>query len=113
MLAKKFRLHRKSDFDKLAKSSNKFYSNNFVLKFIKNEGNCNSFAVVVSKKISLKAVIRNKIRRRVYEIIRLNIDNFNKGFKIIIFVKKGVLEMDYSDLEKELLYIFKKAKLII
>ena len=36
MIAKKFRLHKKSDFDELAKSSNKFYSNNFVLKFIKN-----------------------------------------------------------------------------
>jgi ribonuclease P protein component len=111
MIAKKFRLHQKSDFDKLAKSSNKFYSNNFVLKLVKNDEDFNCFAVVVSKKISLKAVIRNKIRRRVYEIIRLNMDNFQKSFKIIIFVKKGVLEMEYSKLEKELLYLFEKARL--
>ena len=112
MIAKKFRLHKKSDFDELSKSPNKFYSNNFVLRFIKNNKNISCFAVVVSKKISLKAVIRNKIRRRIYEIIRLNMDNFKKGFNIIIFVKKGVLEIEYQELEKELLYIFKKAELI-
>jgi ribonuclease P protein component len=112
MIAKKFRLHKKSDFDELAKSSHKFYSNNFVLRFVKNNEDLSCFAVVVSKKISLKAVIRNKIRRRVYEVIRLNMDSFKKGFKIIIFVKKGVLEMEYSELEKELLYIFKKAELV-
>jgi len=111
MLAKKFRLHKKSDFDKLAKSPNKFYSNNLFLRFIENEEDFNSFAVVISKKISSKAVIRNKIRRRIYEIIRLNMNNFKKSFKIVIFVKKGVLEMEYSDLEKEILYIFKKARL--
>ena len=112
MLAKKFRLHKKSDFDELAKSSHKFYSDNFVLRFVKNNGDFNSFAVVVSKKISLKAVIRNKIRRRVYEIIRLHMNNLKKSFKIIIFVKKGTLEMEYSELKKELLYLFKKAKLV-
>jgi ribonuclease P protein component len=112
MIAKKFRLHKKSDFDELAKSSNKFYSNNFVLKFIKNEEDFNCFAVVASKKISLKAVIRNKVRRRVYEVIRLNMDSFKKSFKIIIFVKKGVLEMEYKELEQEVLSLFKKAKLV-
>lgn len=113
MIAKKFRLHKKSDFDELAKSSNKFYSNNFVLRFVQNNNeDLSCFAVVVSKKISLKAVVRNKIRRRVYEVIRLRMNNFKKGFNIIIFVKKGVLEINYSDLEQELFYIFEKAKLI-
>ncbi len=111
MIAKKFRLHKKSDFDKLTKSPNKFYSNNFVLRFVKNDKDISCFAVVTSKKISLKAVIRNKIRRRVYEVIRLNMNNFKKGFNVIIFVKKGVLEIEYQELEKELLYIFKKAGL--
>jgi len=111
MIAKKFRLHKKSDFDELAKSFNKFYSNNFVLRSVKNNENINCFAVVVSKKISLKAVIRNKIRRRLFEIIRLNMNNFKKGFNIIIFVKKGVLEMEYSELEKEVFYLFNKARL--
>jgi len=112
MIAKKFRLHKKSDFDELAKSSYKFYSNNFVLKFVKNNQEINCLATIVSKKISSKAVIRNKIRRRIYEIIRLNMNSFKQGFNIIIFVKKGVLEMEYAELEKEVLYLFKKARLI-
>ena len=112
MIAKKFRLSKKSDFSKLVQSSNKFYSSNFVLKFIKDQENLNHFAVVVSKKISLKAVVRNKIRRRIYELLRLNMSNFKLGFKIIIFVKKSILELKYQEIEKELLDIFKKAKLI-
>lgn len=112
MIAKKFRLHKKRDFDEFAKSSSKFYSNNFVLRFVKNHKDISCFAVVISKKISAKAVIRNKVRRRIYEVIRLNIDKIKKGYNIIIFVKKGILDLDYNDIEKELLYVLKKAELI-
>lgn len=113
MIAKRFRLHKKRDFDELSKSSNKFYSNNFILRFTDNNKDISCFAVVISKKVNPKAVVRNKTKRRIYEAIRLNLDKINKGFNIIIFVKKGVLDLNYQDIEKELLYILEKANLLV
>jgi len=113
MIAKKFRLHKKKDFDRILKSPYKFYSNNFVLRFTKNKEELSHFAVIVSTKISKKAVERNKLRRRIYEIIRLNISKIKSGYNLMIFVKKGVLNQEYQEIEQELFYIFKKAKLFI
>ncbi|HNV97396.1 MAG TPA: ribonuclease P protein component [bacterium] len=113
MIAREFRISRKKDFDIILKSKLKFYSNNFVLRFSKNELSKSRFCVVVSKKISKKAVIRNKIRRRVYEIIRLNYNKIKPGFDFMILVKLSVLELEYKDIERDLLYVFKKANILI
>lgn len=112
MIAKKFRLHKKTDFDKILKSPYKFYSNSFVLRFTKTKKENNCFAIVVSTKISKKAVQRNKIRRRVYEIIRLNLEQIKKSYNLVFFVKKGVLELEYQEIEKEILYLLNKARLV-
>jgi len=108
-LLKKLELGKK-DFDRILKSKSKFYSNNFILRFSKNELSKSRFCVVVSKKISKRAVDRNRIRRRTYEALRLNYDKIKPGFDFMIFAKLSVLKLSYSDIEKDLLYIFKKAK---
>lgn len=45
-------------------------------------------SVVVGKKISKKAVVRNRIRRQIYETIRPEIQYFSKPWNII-FLYKG------------------------
>lgn len=43
----------------------------FALRFVRNDRrNSYRLAIVVSKKISKSAVVRNRIRRRLYEIVR-------------------------------------------
>lgn len=113
MIAKEFRISKKKDFDIILKSKSKFYSNNFVLRFSKNELSKSRFCVVISKKISKKAVIRNKIRRRIYEIIRLNYDKIKPGFDFMILPKLSVLKLDYCDIERDLNYVFKKANILL
>lgn len=43
-------------------------------------------AVVVSKKVSKSAVKRNRMRRRIYEIVRKNQEHISKPFDIVITV---------------------------
>lgn len=112
MIAKKFRFGKRADFDKIFRSPNKFYSNNLVLKFYKTENLNNRFAIVVSKKISKKAVERNKIRRRIYEVLRLNLDKIKTPYDIVFLVKKGVISLEYCEIESEIMYILKKSKLL-
>ena len=112
MIAKDIRISRKKDFDLILRSKLKFYSNNLVLRFSKNELSKSRFCVVVSKKISKKAVDRNKIRRRIYEIVRLNYNKIKPNFDFMIFVSRGILKMKYQEIEQEILSLFKKAKVL-
>lgn len=61
---------------------------------------------IVSKKISKKAVIRNKVKRRLREIYRLNKHSLPDSLQLIIVAKKGVDKLKYSDLENEIKTLF-------
>src|SRR5258708_37159986 len=43
-------------------------------------------AVVVSRKVSKSAVVRNRIRRRIYELVRLHADSFTAPHDLVFTV---------------------------
>jgi ribonuclease P protein component len=43
-------------------------------------------AVVVSRKVDKRAVVRNRLRRRVYEIIRLEADRITQPYDLVLTV---------------------------
>lgn len=72
-------------------------------------------AVVVSKKITKSAPKRNRIRRRIYEIVRLNGPKYLKNHDIAFIVFSDQLaNMEHSELESlivdQLKQISKSAK---
>ena len=70
------------------------------------------FAVVVSKKVSRSAVTRNRIRRRVFEWIRINLPKLNQDQLTMVFVHNdSVAKINYPELDSQLKELFKKAKL--
>lgn len=69
MLSKQNRIPRK-DFKYLLEQKRYFNSPNFTLRFAKRENKSPQFSVSVSKKVSKKAVDRNRVRRRVYSVLR-------------------------------------------
>lgn len=75
------------------------------LKILKNNQDNNRFGVVVSKKISKKAVNRNKIKRRLREIIRQA--HIKPGLNIIIIAKPEIIDKNYQDIKNELEDLFK------
>lgn len=59
-------------------------------------------AVVVSRKVNKSAVVRNRIRRRIYEAIRLCEPDITQPFDIVVTVfHDTVVEIDTSDLQKQ------------
>jgi len=59
---------------------------------------------VVSKKISKKAVIRNKIKRRIRHLSR---ENLKEG-KFVIVVKKNIADLEFKKLENDFKKIVSK-----
>ena len=66
---------------------------------------------VVSTKISKSAVKRNRLKRQMREIFRLNLDKIKPGMDISVITKPGAAEMEYGEIEKDILFALKKTNL--
>lgn len=70
-------------------------------------------AVVVSRKVHKSAVVRNRIRRRIYEIVRLQEPNIAQAYDMIFTVfSDQVATMDYAELRQGILGKMKEAGII-
>ena len=85
MLNRKFRFHSRGGVRYVYQKGKTIRKPKMSLVFVDNERGFTRVAVVVSKKVEKTAVKRNKIRRRIYEIVRKNFDLVPKK-KDYIFV---------------------------
>ena len=68
------------------------------------------FGLSVGKKISNKAVIRNKLKRQLKSIIDNYKNLYQNNLDYIIIMKRNCLESNYQELETSFLNIMKKIQ---
>ena len=76
-----------------------------------NRSNTNRVGITVSKKLG-KAHIRNRIRRRVREVYRLNEELFAPGWDIVLVVRSRAIEADFAALTDGCLQLAKRAGIL-
>ena len=76
----------------------------FVMYVRKNRTEGNRLGITVSKKLG-KAHIRNRVRRRVREIYRLNESLFQPGWDIVVVARSRSVEADFGKLERAFLQL--------
>jgi len=96
VLKKEFRLRKKREFLELKEKGKKISSPLFGLVYLKSKES--KFGWIVSKKISKKAVDRNKIRRRLAEAVK---NNWIDGYKILFLVRSEILDKKLIEIESE------------
>lgn len=111
MLPKKNRITRK-DFPANNRQGFRVFSQFFTIVVYK-EIKETKISVVVSKKISKSAVVRNKTRRVFYEAVKVCLDEFNKICVIVIYPKKESLSADFKEIVEELKKTLKKTGVLI
>ena len=84
---------------------------NLVLYARKNRTDCNRVGITVSKKLG-KAHIRNRTRRRIREVYRLNEEKFQPGWDIVVVARSRTLDADFSKLTKSYLSLAAKAGIL-
>lgn len=112
MLAKKFRFHGFGALKFVYSKGKTVRSRSIGLRFVKNNRRQESrLAVVVSKKVSKKAPERNRIRRRVYEQVRLRWAMIEPGYDLAITIfDKEALSMTTEKLSKAVDDLLRQAK---
>ena len=111
MLSKKYRFHSRGGVRYVYQYGKTVRKPKMSLVFAENTKGFTRVAVVVSKKVEKSAVKRNRIRRRIYEVIRLNFDKIPKKMDYIFVVySKDFLDMTFHELEKFLGELVSEAK---
>jgi len=112
MLSKENRLKRKKDFERVFKERKKFKEDFLLLKFISNNLNQSRFGIIISQRISKKATLRNKIKRRLRALLRLRLPKIKKGIDVVLVALPGLETQDFGEIEKTINKLFEKAKII-
>lgn len=77
----------------------------------KNRTDRNRVGITVGKKLG-KAHIRNRIRRRLREVYRLNEEKFQPGWDIVVVARSRAVEAKFSGLVEAYLSLAKKAGIL-
>lgn len=68
------------------------HARGFLIRFVHNQRRTSyRVAVVVSRKVSKSAVVRNRIRRRIYEAVRAVETNITSPYDIVFLVREAEL----------------------
>ncbi len=109
MLPSKNRLKKKINFARIEIDGKLIQSSSFgVGVFNRKDSEPSRFGFIISTKISKRAVVRNKIKRIMSEVIRKNIESFKKGYDVVFLIKPSVAKTEKKVLEKETYEIFAK-----
>lgn len=112
MLPAGHRLRGDSNFSRLMKRGRVFFSSGITVRFVQNGGVDSRFAFVVSAKASKKATQRNLLKRRMREIVRKELPGIKEGYDILISAKKQVLDLDFLQLQSEVMRALEKSRLL-
>ncbi len=110
-MQRRLRLRKKDDFARVFKQGKAAANHQLVIYFRRSpETETFRFGVSVSKKIG-NAVVRNRLRRMIKEIMRLHAEQVDGSCDLIVIVRKAAVEMAYAELDKSLMHVLKKAGL--
>jgi ribonuclease P protein component len=88
------------------------HANSYLVLYARrNRSNTNRVGVTVSKKLGC-AVVRNRVRRRLREIYRLNEHRFAPGWDIVIVARSRCVEADFGKMTGAYLSLAEKAGIL-
>jgi len=100
------RLVRRSEFESVYRAGRRRSSQQFSVFFRANGTPESRFGISVKKALG-GAVVRNRIRRRIREILRRNQSEISSGWDFVIHPRQSVKRADFAALTAELLNLLR------
>jgi len=112
MLPLKNRLKREREIERVFREKRSVRERSIVLKKIENLLKESRVCFIVPGEISKKATVRNRIKRRMREVVRENLPKIKKGFDIVLIALPGIEKKSFREFKKDLLKVLLKAKVV-
>ena len=111
MLKRINRLKKRYQFNYVYKSGEHFSGEHMVLYVVSSKTKNIKVGLAVTKKIG-HAVVRNRVRRKLREIIKKQVPTLKQNYNIIVVARENISEASFDKLSTEFLKLLKKANLI-
>ncbi|MCY0875448.1 MAG: ribonuclease P protein component [Firmicutes bacterium] len=105
------RLRRNKDFRVVFHRGQSVANRYFVLYVSKKENAVTRAGFSVSKKVG-NAVVRNRIKRLLREVLRKQINQFGTGYDLIVIARKEAYGLTYVDVERQVQQLLRRSKLL-
>jgi ribonuclease P protein component len=109
-LPKESRLRHRKDFDAVFKAGRAWNDPILVLRILQNNSDHNRYGFVTSKRLG-GAVVRNRVRRRLREIVR--VAPVVPGFDVVISAKTTAPAASFDDLRLSVHRLLSRAGLLV
>lgn len=114
MLSRKHRFIGSKEIPAILRRGRHIGGEGFSLKLAPNSRAQLRVAIVVSKKTAKHAVVRNRIRRRIYSFFRQHLPDFTGSYDIVVLVRdEGLAKADWKIIEARLLAACQQAGVIV
>lgn len=110
MLSKAYRFHSRGGVRYTYQKGKTIRTPLMSLVFAPNSKHHQRFGVVVSKKVLKSAVGRNRIRRRVYEAIRLELPTFTANLDcLFVIYNRSILKLPFLELRRQIRELLERS----
>lgn len=111
MLAKVNRIRKRQDFSRIFRSGTSFRSQHLRLHVVRTPKN-KRWSITISTKISKKAVVRNRLRRRLNGFIREYWPQLQENIDVVIVVTRDFSQLETTALRQEFLKLCSQANIL-
>jgi len=110
------RLKHRQDFQAVYGTGKRYHGSHLTLISLEDSGPDkplpSRFGISISKKVSKKAVVRNRLKRQIKAVIRQLLPEIASGWRGIIIIRPEAIECNYEHFLRELKQLLVKANII-
>lgn len=112
MLKKENRITLKNDFDQVFKQGSSFYNKILGIKVLDNKKDSSRLGIIVSNKVSKKAVKRNQLKRIIRDFFYKNLARLSLGKDVVVIALPEMSNKEKKEINESLLEALNKKKLL-
>jgi len=95
-----------NDFQNVYKNGCSYANKYLVMYILENRTDINRVGISVSKKVG-NSIVRHRLTRLIRESVRLNVENIEKGYDIVIVARVNLKGKKFAETESAFLHLAK------